>query len=64
MEMKTSVDRNGFELVKDGLWLTEAGDRIAKVNPRGGLVLYAVTLVGMRRPVYLDTLKEAKRYRE
>ena len=52
-----------WALVRDGLWTTPEGSRIAKVNPRGGLTLYAVTLVGMRRPAYLDTLAEAKRYK-
>ena len=57
------LSKDDYQSVRDGLWTTERGDRIVKVSPRGGLTLYAVTLLGMRRPVWLDTLAEAKRYK-
>ena len=53
--------KRDYESVRDGLWLASDGSRIMKVNPRG-LVLYAVTLPGARRPVWVHTLAEAKAF--
>jgi hypothetical protein len=45
--------------VREGKWATEEGDSITLVNPRG-MRLYAVRLVGTRRPEWFRSLREAK----
>ena len=63
MAPHSSVTTFDWEPVKEGFWATTRGDTIHKVSPRGSLTLYAVRLVGSRRPEWLDTLAHAKRYR-
>ena len=49
-----------YALVREGFWSTEQGDTIRKGSPRGKVTLYAVRLVGSRRPEWFESLREAK----
>ena len=49
-----------WALVREGVWSTPEGDTIRKVSPKGK-TLYAVRLVGSKRPVWCESLAEAKR---
>ena len=57
------MSKDDYALVRDGFWSTERGDTIKKVSPRGKVTLYAVRLVGSRRPAWVESLSEAKRYK-
>ena len=57
------MSKDDYALVRDGFWATERGDTIKKVRPRGQLTLYAVRLVGSRRPTWLNSLADAKRFK-
>jgi hypothetical protein len=57
------LSKDDYALVREGVWATERGDTITLRNPRGGFKLYAVRLVGSRRPVWVESLSEAKRLR-
>jgi hypothetical protein len=54
--------KRDYQSVRDGMWAAEDGATIHKVSPRG-LTLYAVRLPGSKRPVWVDTLAEAKEIR-
>jgi hypothetical protein len=52
-----------YEALRDGVWVAEDGATIHKVAPRF-MTLYAVRLPGSKRPVWVDTLAEAKEVKE
>jgi hypothetical protein len=60
--MRTPVALTGWEVIREGKWGLPDGSTITKVSPPGRMTLYAVRIVGSRRPLWFATLAEAKRY--